>query len=112
MLANAKSEAVPNERLRGGRRLLATQLIFVTLAAATFALLPADKGPILLVSLGGASATDMVGADLRLLGAGRFPHSLVVTGKRPSFAEALFGHGVLILPALPMLCGSAGTLES
>lgn len=99
-------------RSRASRWLLAAQFTAITLAAATFALLPPDKGPILLVALGGESATRLIGPDLRLVGAGRLPRSLVVTGAHPSFAKALFSHGILILPAVPMLCGSVDRLES
>lgn len=92
--------------------LLGLQAAILTFAAIVFALLPPDKGPILLVSLGGHGAAGMIGADLRLIGAGRLPGSLVVTGAHPPFVEALTRHGVLILPAVPMLCGAAGKLES
>lgn len=92
--------------------LLVIQGVALTLAAITFALLPPDKGPILLVSLRGNSASRLVGGDLRLIGAGRLPGSLVVAGERPSFAEALLDDAVLILPAVPLLCGSASELES
>lgn len=92
--------------------LLVVQGIALTMAAITFALLPPDKGPILLVSLRANSASRLVGANLRLVGAGRLPGSLVVAGERPSFMEALVDDAVLILPAVPLLCGSANGLES
>ena len=88
------------------------QCLALTLAAITFALLPPDKGPVLLIPLRSHSATRMIGEDLKLLGAGRLPGSLIVTGERPSFTTALFGHAVLILPAVPLLCGSSGNLEN
>jgi hypothetical protein len=112
MFAAEKSEVGLKRRSRSSRGLLAVQLMVITLAAITFAMLPPDKGPILLVALGEENATQLVGPDLRLVGAGRLPRSLVVMGLHPSFARALFDHGVLILPAVPMLCGSADRLES
>jgi hypothetical protein len=54
----------------------------------------------------------MVGAHTQLLGAGRLPGSLVITGDRPSFWTALVDQSVLILPAVPALCGDASNLES
>jgi hypothetical protein len=92
--------------------LLGLQAGILTFAAIVFALLPPDKGPILLVSLSGHSAAGLIGADLRLIGAGRLPGSLVVTGVHPSFTEALFRHGVLIFPVMPILCGGGDKKES
>ena len=98
-------------RMRDGRWLLALQGLALSIAAALFALLPPDHGPILLVSLGGHGASGLIGPDLRLLGKGRLPGSLVVTGAHPAFMGALLDHEVLILPAVPILCGGAGALE-
>lgn len=112
MSAEKRSLPGPSGRSRASRWLLGVQFTAITLAAATFALLPPDKGPVLLVALGGENATRLVGPDLRLVRAGRLPRSLVVTGVHPSFAEALVNHGILILPAVPLLCGSVDRLES
>lgn len=92
--------------------MLAVQGLFLSAAAFTFALLPPDKGPVLLLSLSGDSPAGMIGPDLKLLGAGRLRGSLVVTGKHPSFMDALASHAVIILPAVPLLCGPVTGLES
>ena len=99
-------------RSQTGLRMLVLQGLILSVAAFTFALLPPDKGPILLLSLNGHGATGLIGPDLKLLGAGRLPGSLVVTGAHPSFMDALAGHAVLILPAVPLLCGPVTGLES
>lgn len=88
------------------------QGLALTIASLTFALLPPDKGPILLVSLRGNSAWGLLESDTRLMGKGRFPGSLIVTGAHPPFLEALVEHGVLVLPAVPILCGPADSRES
>lgn len=99
-------------RSQTGVRMLALQGLILSVAALAFALLPPDKGPILLLSLNGQGAAGLIGPDVKLLGAGRLPGSLIVTGAHPSFVDALTGHAVLVLPAIPLLCGPATGLES
>ena len=96
---------------RDARWLLAVQAGLLTLAALTFAMLPPDKGAVLLVSLTGNSMPALLDTDMRLLGEGRLPGSLIVTGPHPSFLTTLLDHGVLVLPALPVLCGTPQILE-
>lgn len=102
-------------RRRAARRthwLLGLQALLLTLAALIFVLLPPEDGPALAVSLRHGSAQGLIGTRTRLLGAGRLPGSLVIAGERPSFWTALVDDAVLILPAVPVLCGGAPTVES
>jgi hypothetical protein len=100
------------EKRPAGMGLLALQGLILFLATAFFALMPPENGPILLVPLHGHDVVGMMGDDARLLGKGRFPGSLVITGQHPSFVTALLHQGVLVLPAVPVLCGAATTVES
>ena len=92
--------------------LLGFQLLALTFAALIFALLPPEDGPVLAVSLRPHSAAGLLGTHTQLLGTGLLPGSLVITGDRPSFWAALVDQSVLILPAVPALCGGAETVES
>lgn len=107
MHSHGRTKALP-----AGPRLIIIQSALLLMAAALFALMPPADGPILLVPLHGQGALGMMGEDARLLGKGRFPGSVIISGRHPSFVSALLGQGVLILPALPLLCGSATIVES
>lgn len=77
----------------------------LTLAALAFALMPPRSGPVLLVPMLGHGAAGLLDEDTRLLGSGRFPGSLIIDGEHPSFLSALVDHGVLVISAVPALCG-------
>jgi hypothetical protein len=88
------------------------QAALLLLAAPVFAMTPQAGGPVLALPLAGQEATALITADTPLLGHGRLPGSLVLGGARPGFWDALTRHAVLILPALPALCGSSFNQES
>ena len=103
--AKAKTQPV------AAKRMFALQAIILATAALILGLLPAEKGPIMLVSLHGNAAQQMLDEELRLLGKGRFAGSFVVVGRHPGFLDSLVTRGVLVLPALPILCGSGEQQE-
>jgi hypothetical protein len=88
------------------------QGLLLTIAAIIFALLPAQNAPVLALPLRAESAASLIGAQTRLLGAGRLRGSIVIVGAHPPFWTALIRDSILILPALPILCGSDTSPES
>lgn len=89
---------------------LGLQLFVAVAVLACAAGIPPRSGPILLVSLAGASTAAMVnlarGQGATLEGLGRLPGSLVVRGERDRLAPAMLRLGVLPLAAPPFLCAT------
>ncbi|WP_315760420.1 hypothetical protein [Sphingomonas sp. Y38-1Y] len=84
------------------------QSLAVIGGAATLWLAPPAEGAMLLVPAPGASVAALnaaTGAGARLLGAGRLPGSLVVTGRREAIAGAVLAADALVVAARPVLCG-------
>ncbi|SNS56202.1 hypothetical protein SAMN06295912_10941 [Sphingomonas laterariae] len=87
--------------------ILAMQLAIAAAALAIIALAPPARGPMLLVPVTPAAATELaalaVASGSRLIAQGPLPGSLIVDGD--ALAGALIGHGILTLAAPRSGCG-------
>jgi hypothetical protein len=86
------------------------QLAFVASMLMLLAFAPPAQGAMLLVPLDGASAATLLPRALagggRLLAEGPLRGSFVVYGDRTQLSRATAGGNVLLLGAVPILCGT------
>lgn len=85
------------------------QLCFAAVAMMCVVMAPPARGAILIVSLedndAGTIASWALGGDVRLLGPGPVPNSLIVTGPRAALRDAAFEHHSLLLRGAYRGCG-------
>lgn len=102
-------------RIYQGHFLLILQAFVVATAFATFLFWPPASGRMLVVSLDGASRSDMARIALAggaaLLRGGWLPGSMVVSGNRSDIGLQRGGHAILILAAPGAICGGGGRGE-
>lgn len=93
---------------RAGGLGLAAQIALVVAGLGGVMLAPPAYGPMLLVPItdGTAPALNRAFArQARLVGAGPFPGSVVVVGRRALLLPAMLASGTLVIAAAPGLCG-------
>lgn len=90
---------------------IVVQGLAVVLGFAVLTAWPPRQGEYLLVPVGHAAAASLVptavSAHALLIGAGPLPHSYVVRGDRSLLARAMASHGILLLAASGVGCGSS-----
>ena len=91
------------------RMTLPAQLLLGCAALAVMMLAPPADGPILIVSLSREAPGDIarwaIAQDVRLLGVGPLPNSMVVVGSRSALFEAAIRHGGLLMTGAFAGCG-------
>jgi hypothetical protein len=97
-------------RRTGGSRGIALQIGLTLAAFATVAMLPPEDGTFLLLPITHRTAADAANATIRagakIEGAGLFPGSLIVRGRRAELAAAIADRGFLLLRGGALLCRS------
>jgi hypothetical protein len=98
---------VPSPRHFG---IIHLQLLIAAVAILCVIAAPPARGAILILSFGNEGAKDIagwaLGDDVRLLGLGPVPNSLVVMGPRAALRDAAFRHRGLLLSGAFTGCGS------
>lgn len=88
---------------------MAGQVVGAIMLLMIAALAPPAHGRMLIVTLpGGASAAPLIARASSVLGRGPLPGSIVVRGDRAALMPTALSHGILVLGAPPLLCGSIG----
>lgn len=97
---------------RSGALILIMQAVVALAGAAWLFVVPPAEGMMMLVPLGRQAARSLpalaLRGDVRLVGTGPVPGSLLVWAERSTMARRLLPHGVLILASPPGGCGAQG----
>ena len=90
---------------------LVAQALAVMLGFAVLTMWPPRRGAYLLVPLGRDATASLlpvaVSEHALLIGVGPLPHSYVVRGDRSHLASVMLSHGILLLAASAVGCGSS-----
>ncbi|WBO23417.1 hypothetical protein [Sphingomonas abietis] len=95
---------------RGHSRLIGLQAVIACTAMGWLLLAPPAQGQMTLVPLTASAALTLpatvLHGDIRLIGTGPLPGSLLVEGRRADFSGYLLHHATLVLATPPGGCGA------
>jgi hypothetical protein len=85
---------------------LCFQAVIVTTLMVVLALMPAPRGPMIVLSLSHSAIKPWLDeqSGTTVLGLGRLPGSIIVSGDRDALFPVAVAHHAILLPALPALC--------
>ena len=91
---------------KGLNLLLCLQTVIIVGMMIILALMPASRGPMIVVPLSDIPIKPWLDEQqgATLLGLGRLPGSIIVSGERDALLPVAIAHHAIMLPALPVLC--------